>query len=61
MAYYSKVEVLVKRGGSIENHTFEKANLIISGNFIIISKDDGLSTSNKVFNLTDVSAYKTNK
>ncbi len=56
--YINTIDILVRVSSSIQKRTFEKANVILSGNFLLIEQqlDDGIF--NKVFDLSHISSYK---
>ena len=60
---FAKVSLRVKLKGAedldIYTRTFENCGLMITGDYLIITIDDGEGTNGKVFNLKDVLEYKT--
>ena len=60
---FSKVELLIKTkskdNNSITKHSFDDCDLIFSGNFLILVTNEDKTKTGKIFQLDEISAYKT--
>lgn len=60
---FAKVSLRLRLRGtddlSVHTSTFENCGLMITGDYLIITIDDGEGTNGKIFNLKDVLEYKT--
>ena len=65
---FEKIEILVKEVRkqeveytSIENITYLNCDLTITGEYLLVSIPENLTTTVKVFNLKDIDSYRTHK
>lgn len=62
---FSKIELLLKHGDSIEKKEFLDCALVMSGDYLVVVLDEknelqkSHTTTGEIFNMKDVKAYKT--
>ncbi len=64
---FSKVELIVKKGASLNSEVFQDCGLILTGDYIIVVEESrtsdisSLATKGIIFNLSEISSYQTIK